>query len=182
MALITATDYEEIIGDLAPEEFDTLYDMAIAYLERFCGRPLESRQRYEVAEVYGDHRAYPNATPVTQSLDGYPHNTTVITTPATGFVELSYVGGYGQLGDTTHPEPCPSNLAMAIAHAISTLADPTAQVDDSTSTSVAGEYSVTRNNGTIRAADGTPLSADLLPFAVIGGVALILATPWRRAG
>lgn len=182
MNLLSTDDFENIIGVESPPEFDALYDLALGFLERFCGRPFESKQRFETHEVYRDHKLYPFATPVTQVLDNYPHTETTVTTPATGYVEVSYIGGFGPFGDETHPAPCPMGLARAIAHAIDTLADPAAQVDDATSHTVAGEYSVTRANGTIRAADGTPLSADLAPFAVIGGVALILATPWRRAG
>lgn len=185
MALLTSTQYQQLLGSLlpAPTGFASAQAVVVASLERALNRQLESGVRTETLTAYSDGVVYPSAVPVTNAGD-LETDGRAIYTGQTGRVTVTYTGGFTPFEATTGT-PLPADLALAIAYGIRTYLD---TKGGSTSTAptgvqsltVGGEYSVTYQPGVIVGADGQSMPSTLAELAPFGGACARLAAPYRR--
>lgn len=187
MALLTPTQYNQLIGSLlpAPTEFSTVLPVVVAMLERALNRRLESAERTEVLTAYADGVVYPSAVPVTAAGDLVTDGRAIYTGQS-GQVTVTYTGGFTPY-EATSGTPLPADLALAIAFGVRTYLASKAGSTSTNATasgiqslSVAGEYTVTYQAGVAIGADGQSMPGHLVELAPLGGACARLAAPYRR--
>jgi hypothetical protein len=182
--MISAANYTTFTGLTAPADLDVRVMQVVSALQLALGRWFESAARIEYVKVYADGVAYPLATPVTASADGYEFTPSEIELPwpvPCASQIISYTGGWAPYESGTAHD-LPPMLAQAISWGVATMANPDLSVLPSgvQSLNIAGEFAVTREAGTIWGADGHPVPAWAAPIAHLGGRCVMLAAPYRR--
>lgn len=187
--MITSAQYTLLTGKAAPATFSSLVLYVQGRLELALNRKIASAERTEKLRYYRDGLVHPSAYPVTDA-GTYEFDNSTITigygNGSAGTLEVTYTGGYTPFGVAPFATSCPVDLAQAIAFGIETL-DASAAGNGApivpagvTSLNIAGEWSLTKDKGTVLGADGSPVPASLMELADLGGRCATLAARYRR--
>jgi hypothetical protein len=179
--MITAALFTSVTGADAPADLTDRAAYVVARLEDALGRPLTYGTRTERCRCFADGVAYPKATPV-HAATGFDTDGVAVYTGQTGWVNVTYTGGYSSVTSTVAARRCPQQLAAAIAWGVHTLTTPADTVLPAgvESLNIAGEYSISKASGTVLGADGHDVPAALTVLADLGGRCATLAARYRR--